>query len=210
MNKLYKNKNMVAILTTTLSLAAILNACTPSKENKEEPKEEQISSTLEYEKTEENQEETTKEESNKEIIEEQTQEESDKEIKEYVDELREEVTELKDYSEEKWQSEEVQEKRNNVKEKAKSLFDFIFNGKEINGITFKDLSEEGKQITLNGFYELDGYIELLIPNYKERLYDWTVDKGADAKETYDSLKEWFEKYKEDVLEEENSRKIKSK
>ena len=39
-------------------------------------------------------------------------------IKEYVDELREEVTELKDYSEEKWQSEEVQEKRNNVKEKA--------------------------------------------------------------------------------------------
>ena len=86
------------------------------------------------------------------------------------------------------------------------LFDFVFNGKEINGITFNDLSEEGKEIAKNGLYEIDSYLELVIPNYKERFKDWTVDKGADAVELFNSLKEDYQNYKEDVMEEYNSRR----
>ena len=171
MKKLYKNKNIIAILTT-LSLATFLNACTPSKEKKEETNQEQVSQILDYYESEE---------------------QSD------------EITELSEYSEEKWQSEEVQEKYNNVKKKAKDLFDFIFNGKEINGITFKDLSEDGKQIAKEGFYELDSYIELLVPNYKERFHNWTIDKGADAKEKLESLKEWYNDYKDEVEKEYETR-----
>ena len=191
MKKLYKNKNIIAILTT-LSLATFLNACTPSKEKKEETNQEQVSQILDYYESEEQNDE----------IKEET---SDKEIKEYINELKEEITELSEYSEEKWQSEEVQEKYNNVKKKAKDLFDFIFNGKEINGITFKDLSEDGKQIAKEGFYELDSYIELLVPNYKERFHNWTIDKGADAKEKLESLKEWYNDYKDEVEKEYETR-----
>ena len=203
MKKLYKSKNVVAILTT-LSIAAFLNACTPLKEKKEETNEQQVSQILEYYETEE------PEENIEEQSDEITKETSDENIKEYIAELREEIKELKEYSKEKWQSEEVQEKYSNVKKKAKDLFDFIFNDKEINGITFKDLSEEGKEITINGFYELDEYIELLVPNYKERFHNWTVDKGADALETYDNLKEWYNNYKEETIEEYSLRKNKSK
>ena len=204
MKKLYKNKNMIALLTTTLSLAAFLNACTLSNERKKEIKKEQISQILE-DKTPEKQQEKQNEKTIK-----LTQKTCDKEIEEYINTLKEEITDLSEYSKEQWQSEEVQEKYYNAKKKAKDLFDFVFNGKEINGISFKNLSDNGKEIAKNGFYELDEYVELLIPNYKERFYNWTVDKGADALEKYDSLKEWYNNYKKETIEEYNSRKTKSK
>lgn len=203
MTKLYKNKSVIAILTS-ISLATFLNACTPTNEKKEEVNKEQESQIIEQEELEKQ-----VEEQNEEKVDE-VQESSDEKIEEYINELRKDINELSKYTEEKWQSEEVQKKYSNVKKKVKNLFDFVFNEKEINGITFKELSEEGKQIALNGFYELDSYIEMLIPNYKERLYEKIVDEGADVLEKKDSVKEWIEKYSEDALEEYNSRKTKSK
>lgn len=213
MTKLYKNKNMIALFTS-LSLTIFLTACAPSKNNNEMPNKEQLNQNEESQNKDEQIIESEQTIESEEIIEphsEETKEEtSDEKIKEYVDDLREEISELKEYSKEKKQSKEVQEKYNKAKEKTKALFDFIFNGKEINGITFKDLSKKGKQTAEEGFYELDNYIELFIPDYKKRFYDWTVDKGADALEEFDALKEWYNGYKEDVKEEYSGRSLSKK
>ena len=204
MKKLYSNNFTVII--SSLALSSTLIACSPSKINNEQLKNEITTQLLNQTL---NKEKSIVEKGDL-LVKKIKERNEDRQIEEYITIFKQEISDLKSTAAEKWNSKETQEKINNIKQKAKDLFDFIFNGKEINGITFNDLSEEEKQITLNGFYELDGYIELLIPNYKERLYDWTVDKGADAKQTYDSLKQWFENYQKDVLEEENARKIKSK
>ena len=50
----------------------------------------------------------------------------------------------------------------------------------------------------------------MIPNYKDRLKDWTVDKGADAVELFGTIKNIYQNYQEDVMEEYSSRNEKSK
>ena len=95
-----------------------------------------------------------------------------------------------------------------IRQKSKDLFDFVFNGKEINGIKFKDLSDNGKKIVQNGLEELDYYTELMIPNYQERLHELIVNKGVDLLETYDSVKQWYDQYKVEITEEYNKTKIK--
>ena len=134
----------------------------------------------------------------------------DKEIEEYITLFRQEISELGKSAKEKWDSEETQEKIKKIKQKSKDLFDFVFNGKEINGIKFKDLSDNGKEIAQNGLYELDYYIELMIPNYKDKTYDTLVNGGAAILEKIDSAKKWYDNYQEDVIEEYNSRNNKSK
>lgn len=197
MKKLYKNN--FAVLISSLALSSSLIACTPNKINNEQIKKKTTAHVIEQtDKIEEKADSITKES------------DKDKQIEEYIINLKKEILELREQSKEKWNSEETQEKIKLIKQKSKDLFDFVFNGKEINGITFKDLSEEGKQITKERLYEIDRYIDLLIPDYKERFHDWTVDKGADAIEKYDSLKQWYQNYKEETLEEYNSRKVKSK
>ena len=204
MKKLYKN-NFI-ILISSIALSSTLIGCTPSKINNEEMKEEVTTQVLKQSlKQTDNIEETGQI-----IIQEIKERNKDKEIEEYITLFRQEISDFGQLAKEKWDSEETQEKLNNIKQKSKDLFDFVFNGKEINGIKFKDLSDNGKQIAQDGLYELDGYMELLIPNYKQRFYDWTIDKGADTLETYDSLKEWYNNYKEETLEEYNYRKTKSK
>lgn len=204
MKKLYKNN--FTILISSLALSSSLIACAPNKTNKEQIKNDIVTKTL-IQTVNEADDIINK---GKNISKEMKNRNKDKEIKEYINEFKQEIFDLKNTAKEKWNSKETQEKISMIRQKLKNLFDFIFNGKEINGITFANLSEEGKQITLNGFYELDGYIELLIPNYKERFHDWTIDKGADALERYDSLKEWFDGYREETQEEYDSRKTKSK
>ena len=191
MKKLYKNN--FTVLLSTLAVSSALLSCTPVKNNNIETAEIKAEITKDYQK---------EKQTNNGI-----KENNDKEIEEYIGNLKKEAEELSKISKEKWESEEVQEKVNAVKKKIKDLFDFVFNGKEINGITFKDLSDEGKENAKKSLEELDYYIELLIPNYKERFHDWTVDKGADALETYDELKNWYNNYKEETLEEYNKRKV---
>lgn len=192
MKKLHKN-NFI-LLFSSFALSTTLFGCAPSKINNEQIKEEITTQVLNQ--TLEQTEKII--ETGKVIAQEVKERNKDKEIEEYIALLKQEISEVKDTAKEKWNSEETQEKINNIKQKSKDLFDFVVNGKEINGIKFKDLSDNGKEIAKNGLKELDGYIEMLIPDYKERFHDWTVDKLADAAE-------WYNNYKQEVTEELNSR-----
>lgn len=61
----------------------------------------------------------------------------------------------------------------NAKEKAKGTFitivDFIFYDSEINGVTFNELTDEGKQKVLELANKIDTKIENKFPNYKETI-----------------------------------------
>lgn len=204
MKKLYKNN--FTVLISSLAISSTLIACTPSKTNDEQIKREIITQTLKQTKNEADKVIKKGEELTKELKERK----KDKEIEEFITLFRQEISELGNIAKDKWNSEETQEKLNNIKQKSKDLFNFVFNGKEINGIKFKDLSDNGKEIAQNGLHELDYYIELMIPNYKDRLKDWTVDTGADAVELFGTIKNIYQNYQEDVMEEYSSRNEKSK
>lgn len=80
----------------------------------------------------------------------------------YFESEKEEIREL-------LESDQVEE----VKEKGKEYFikgvDFVFYGTEISGVTFDELTEEGKQQTIKNLEIIDGWIETIVPNYKENI-----------------------------------------
>ncbi len=69
------------------------------------------------------------------------------------------------------------EKIEDVKETAKGTFitivDFIFYDSEINGVTFDELTDSGKQKVLEIANKIDTKIENKFPNYKETISDKT-------------------------------------
>ena len=69
------------------------------------------------------------------------------------------------------------EKIEDVKETAKGTFitivDFIFYDSEINGVTFDELTDSGKQKVLEIADKIDTKIENKFPNYKETISDTT-------------------------------------
>ena len=130
----------------------------------------------------------------------------DETINSYLSDLREGFNELQSYASDQWNSEEFQAKLAIYKQRLKDLLDFVFNGKEINGITFNDLSEEAKQNVMESIYELDGWIEYLFPDYKQRIHDWLVGLGADGVELWNNLSDGFSGYADEVMDEYNSRK----
>ncbi len=126
-------------------------------------------------------------------------------INAYLSDLREGFNELATAASDQWNSEEFQAKLDIYKQRLKDLLDFVFNGKEINGITFNDLSSEAKRNVMESLVELDQWIEYFFPNYKERIYEWFVDLGADGIELWHELQEGFNEYTGDVWEEYNNR-----
>lgn len=85
-----------------------------------------------------------------------------------------------------------------VGEKAKAFFikcvDFIFYDSEINGVTFKELSDEAKEDIYDTFCYIDELVVVFAPNYKENIsekyeivkdftkksYFYVLDKIKDA------------------------------
>ena len=81
----------------------------------------------------------------------------------------------------------------NAKDKVKGTFitivDFIFYDSEINGVTFDELTDSGKQKVLEIASKIDNKIENKFPNYKDSISDTTkkafnkaselIKKGAD-------------------------------
>ena len=206
----YSNRNkIIAIFVGTFLTLSLLDCVSQKKDTNINEK--QVEEITEFynkdEETTQNEVEETKEESSKEPItnKENTNEEktdnADEEIEEYVNSLKKDFNEIKSYTSEKWNSEEVQSKLATCKQKLRELLDFVFNGKEINGITFDDLSSEAKQNVAQSLLELDGWIEELFPDYKERVYAWLVRRGADGMELWDHIID----YGNDVLQEYNSR-----
>lgn len=198
--------NNIKVLIASIAVSTTLAACTSSKINTEQMKEE---TTTQVVKQVSNQAYNIIDLSGK-TAQDIKNRNKDAEIEEYLTVFRQEILDLKETAKEKWESEETQEKIKNIKQKSRDLFDFVVNGKEINGITFKDLSENGKQTVQNTLRELDSYIELMIPGYKSRFENWLTEKGTDAVEVaveaYNNAKE----YKEKVMKEYESRNTKSK
>lgn len=203
--KIINNKNFT-VLIASIAVSSTLVSCTPSKINTEEMKEE---TTTQVVKQASNQAYNIIDLSGK-TAQDIKNRNKDAEIEEYLTVFRQEILDLKETAKEKWESEETQEKIENIKQKSKDLFDFVVNGKEINGITFKDLSENGKQTVQNTLRELDSYIELMIPGYKSRFENWLIEKGVGAVEAYNNAKDRYQDYKEKVMKEYESRNTKSK
>ena len=65
----------------------------------------------------------------------------------------------------------------NAKDKVKGTFitivDFIFYGSEINGVTFDELTDSGKQKVLEIANQIDNKIENKFPSYKDTISDTT-------------------------------------
>ncbi len=69
-------------------------------------------------------------------------------------------------NEEKWEEAKLKAKETLIKG-----IDFIFYGKDINGVTWGDLKEESKKVTLENLSIIDGWIMEIFPNYKEEIGD---------------------------------------
>lgn len=81
-----------------------------------------------------------------------------------------------------------------VLEDGKKLFikgiDFCFYGEEINGITYQDLTDEMKDVTLHNLSIIDDTIMKVKPDYKESIQEET----GKIKDFYQEKKESFRSY----------------
>lgn len=115
-------------------------------------------------------------------LEEENQPESfDSEEFDYFEEAKNEMKEL-------IESEQLEQ----AKEKGKDYFitgiDFIFYDKEIHGVTFDDLTEDGKKVTLENLETIDGWIMEFAPDYKDKVSEkYRVVKDFISTTYYDSL-----------------------
>ena len=193
MSKLKLDRKKAMTILACITLGTTLYGCMPQKN---ETKEDETILELEIAQ---------------EPIAQNTQENETNLVEEYVDYLKEEMTEVENYASDKWNSEEVTQKREDVKERLKTLVDFAFNGEKINGVTFSELKEEEKERILEEINILDNKIDEYIPNYKERLNNWFQNKKEDAKEwVIDKsvdLKILWEDYQNEVEEEYRNRKL---
>lgn len=95
----------------------------------------------------------------------------------------------------------------NAKEKAKGTFitivDFIFYDSEINGVTFDELTNEGKQKILELANKIDTKIENKFPNYKETISDTTKKAFNKASELIKKGAYNLNEFSKEKLGEEN-------
>ena len=117
----------------------------------------------------------------------QTQQEKDTKAEAAISMMLDGVEVLKNKAEESANSEEVQYQLSEAMKNFQVLTDFIFNGGEIDGITFSELSEEGKENVKNALSTLDNTLNELIPNYKERLKETLTSGAAKGLDALDSL-----------------------
>lgn len=174
-------------IAATLAVGFVLVGCSKENENLSVSSSSQINSTSTISSTP-----SSTASSN---LEQEKQEETlDTEEFDYFDQAKKEIKEL-------IESEQVEQ----AKEKGKEYFitgvDFIFYDKEINGITFDDLTEEGKKVTLENLETIDGWIMEIAPDYKDKISEkYQVVKDFVSTTYYDVL----ESIKESLGEENYS------
>lgn len=95
----------------------------------------------------------------------------------------------------------------NAKEKVKGTFitivDFIFYDSEINGVTFDELTDSGKQKVLEIANKIDNKIENKFPNYKDTISDTTKKAFNKASELIKKGAENISEFSKEKLGEEN-------
>lgn len=174
-------------IAATLAVGFVLVGCSKENENLSVSSSSQINSTSTISSTP-----SSTVSSN---LEQENQEETlDTEEFDYFDQAKKEIKEL-------IESEQVEQ----AKEKGKEYFitgvDFIFYDKEINGVTFDDLTEEGKKVTLENLETIDGWIMEIAPDYKDKISEkYQVVKDFVSTTYYDVL----ESIKESLGEENYS------
>ena len=174
-------------IAATLAVGFVLVGCSKENENLSVSSSSQINSTSTISSTP-----SSAAPSN---LEPENQEETlDTEEFDYFDQAKKEIKEL-------IESEQVEQ----AKEKGKEYFitgvDFIFYDKEMNGVTFDDLTEEGKKVTLENLETIDGWIMEIAPDYKDKIGEkYQVVKDFVSTTYYDAL----ESIKESLGEENYS------
>lgn len=174
-------------IAATLAVGFVLVGCSKENENLSVSSSSQINSTSTISSTP-----SSTASSN---LEQENQEETlDTEEFDYFDQAKKEIKEL-------IESEQVEQ----AKEKGKEYFitgvDFIFYDKEMNGVTFDDLTEEGKKMTLENLETIDGWIMEIAPGYKDKIGEkYQVVKDFVSTTYYDVL----ESIKESLGEENYS------
>lgn len=174
-------------IAATLAVGFVLVGCSKENENLSVSSSSQINSTSTISSTP-----SSTASSN---LEQEKQEETlDTEEFDYFDQAKKEIKEL-------IESEQVEQ----AKEKGKEYFvtgvDFIFYDKEMNGVTFDDLTEEGKKVTLENLETIDGWIMEIAPDYKDKIGEkYQVVKDFVSTTYYDVL----ESIKESLGEENYS------
>lgn len=174
-------------IAATLAVGFVLVGCSKENENLSVSSSSQINSTSTISSTP-----SSTAPSN---LEPENQEETlDTEEFDYFNQAKKEIKEL-------IESEQVEQ----AKEKGKEYFitgvDFIFYDKEINGVTFDDLTEEGKKVTLENLETIDGWIMEIAPDYKDKISEkYQVVKDFVSTTYYDVL----ESIKESLGEENYS------
>ena len=174
-------------IAATLAVGFVLVGCSKENENLSVSSSSQINSTSTISSTP-----SSTASSN---LEQENQEETlDTEEFDYFNQAKTEIKEL-------IESEQVEQ----AKEKGKEYFitgvDFIFYDKEMNGVTFDDLTEEGKKVTLENLETIDGWIMEIAPDYKDKIGEkYQVVKDFVSTTYYDVL----ESIKESLGEENYS------
>lgn len=96
---------------------------------------------------------------------------------------------------------------NNAKDKAKGVFvtivDFLFYDSEINGVTFDELTDNGKQKVLEIASSIDNKIENKFPNYKETISETAKDAFNKASELIKKGANNLKEFSKEKLGEEN-------
>ena len=96
---------------------------------------------------------------------------------------------------------------NNAKDKAKGVFvtivDFLFYDSEINGVTFDELTDSGKQKVLEIASSIDNKIENKFPNYKETISETAKDAFNKASELIKKGANNLKEFSKEKLGEEN-------
>lgn len=99
---------------------------------------------------------------------------------------------------------------NNVKDEVTAKFitltDFIFNGTEIKGVKFEDLTSTSKEVVMDIYNAIDNKIKEKYPNYQQTV----SEKVEDVKETAGSVKEYTKEKVVEAIGEDNYNSIKEK
>ena len=177
--KLYYQRALTGVFGA--ALVVTLASCGTTAENKSQD----ISTNEPIESPETPTEEQTNPETNEEV---KTQKEKDTAAEEAISIMVDGANDLKESASDAANSDAVQEEWVRSLENFKVLSDFIFNGGEINGVTFDELSEEGKQYARNALSSIDDVLEYLVPGYKERFKDWLTDTAANGLDSLSELK----------------------
>lgn len=193
--KIYRNRAMTAICSAAFVIT--LTSCGTNAENKiQDTGSETITET---------QDETVSTEEIETQTEETENTNADSAAESAISLMLDGAEALKDSASESVNSEAFQNELSNSLQNFKDLSDFIFNGAEINGTTFSELSDEGKEYATDALNSLDETLEYLVPDYKERFSEWLKDKAADGLDLLSELKDKGLSWLEDVQSRRNTK-----